>query len=232
MFMEEKMSKAFKSITGTGTVKYDNSGAQNLINYLQGINTSNVDNTLSNMTTAANSMSQNLANTLGNYTFNVDGSDAARQRAENATYQAYVDKLTPQFQNQTSDLATSLQNKGLPVGSEAYSRAMSDLQSSQNDALNQAAYQSVLNGQDAFTQSLANQIDAGNYTATANQNYVNLLQSLLNGSLSEYDKQMDIYAAANNIAANNYASKQQAANNQLALTNSLISGISRLFGSK
>ncbi len=226
------MSKAFKSITGTGTVKYDNSGAQNLINYLQGINTSNVDNTLSNMTTAANSMSQNLANTLGNYTFNVDGSDAARQRAENATYQAYVDKLTPQFQNQTSDLATSLQNKGLPVGSEAYSRAMSDLQSSQNDALNQAAYQSVLNGQDAFTQSLANQIDAGNYTATANQNYVNLLQSLLNGSLSEYDKQMDIYAAANNIAANNYASKQQAANNQLALTNSLISGISRLFGSK
>lgn len=226
------MSKAFKSITGTGTVKYDNSGAQNLINYLQGINTSNVDNTLSNMTTAANSMSQNLANTLGNYTFNVDGSDAARQRAENATYQAYVDKLTPQFQNQTSDLATSLQNKGLPVGSEAYSRAMGDLQSSQNDALNQAAYQSVLNGQDAFTQSLANQIDAGNYTATANQNYVNLLQSLLNGSLSEYDKQMDIYAAANNIAANNYASKQQAANNQLALTNSLISGISRLFGSK
>lgn len=226
------MSKAFKSITGTGTVKYDNSGAQNLINYLQGINTSNVDNTLSNMTTAANSMSQNLANTLGNYTFNVDGSDVARQRAENATYQAYVDKLTPQFQNQTSDLATSLQNKGLPVGSEAYSRAMSDLQSSQNDALNQAAYQSVLNGQDAFTQSLANQIDAGNYTATANQNYVNLLQSLLNGSLSEYDKQMDIYAAANNIAANNYASKQQAANNQLALTNSLISGISRLFGSK
>lgn len=226
------MSKAFKSITGTGTVKYDNSGAQNLINYLQGINTSNVDNTLSNMTTAANSMSQNLANTLGNYTFNVDGSDAARQRAENATYQAYLDKLTPQFQNQTSDLATSLQNKGLPVGSEAYSRAMSDLQSSQNDALNQAAYQSVLNGQDAFTQSLANQIDAGNYTATANQNYVNLLQSLLNGSLSEYDKQMDIYAAANNIAANNYASKQQAANNQLALTNSLISGISRLFGSK
>lgn len=226
------MSKAFKSITGTGTVKYDNSVAQNLINYLQGINTSNVDNTLSNMTTAANSMSQNLANTLGNYTFNVDGSDAARQRAENATYQAYVDKLTPQFQNQTSDLATSLQNKGLPVGSEAYSRAMSDLQSSQNDALNQAAYQSVLNGQDAFTQSLANQIDAGNYTATANQNYVNLLQSLLNGSLSEYDKQMDIYAAANNIAANNYASKQQAANNQLALTNSLISGISRLFGSK
>ena len=226
------MSKAFKSITGTGTVKYDNSGAQNLINYLQGINTSNVDNTLSNMTTAANSMSQNLANTLGNYTFNVDGSDAARQRAENATYQAYLDKLTPQFQNQTSDLATSLQNKGLPVGSEAYSRAMSDLQSSQNDALNQAAYQSVLNGQDAFTQSLANQIDAGNYTATANQNYVNLLQSLLNGSLSEYDKQMDIYAAANNSAANNYASKQQAANNQLALTNSLISGISRLFGSK
>ncbi len=226
------MSKAFKSITGTGTVKYDNSGAQNLINYLQGINTSNVDNTLSNMTTAANSMSQNLANTLGNYTFNVDGSDAARQRAENATYQAYVDKLTPQFQNQTSDLATSLQNKGLPVGSEAYSRAMSDLQSSQNDALNQAAYQSVLNGQDAFTQSLANQIDVGNYTATANQNYINLLQSLLNGSLSEYDKQMDIYAAANNIAANNYASKQQAANNQLALTNSLISGVSRLFGSK
>lgn len=224
------MSKSFRKMTGTNTVKYDNSGTQNLINYLQGINTSNVDNTLSNMSMAANSMSQNLANNLGNYNFNIDGSDAARQRAENATYQSYVDKLTPQFQNQLSDLATSLQNKGLAVGSEAYNRAMSDLRSDQNDTLNQAAYKAVLNGQNAFTQSITDQVHAGDYTIRANQDYINLLQTLLNGSQSEYDKQMDIYAAANNIAANNYASKQQSANNRLALTNAVLGGASRALG--
>lgn len=224
------MSKSFGKLTGTNTIKYDNSGAQNLINYLQGINTSNVDNTLSNMSSAANSMSQNLANNLGNYNFNINGSDAARQRAENATYQAYVDKLTPQFQNQLSDLATSLQNKGLAVGSEAYNRAMSDLRSDQNDTLSQAANKAVLNGQNAFTQSINDQVNAGNYTITANQNYINLLQSLLNGSQSGYDKQMDIYAAVNNMAANNYAAKQQSANNRLALTNALLSGGSRVIG--
>ncbi len=224
------MSKSFGKLTGTNTIKYDNSGAQNLINYLQGINTSNVDNTLSNMSSAANSMSKNLANNLGNYNFNINGSDAARQRAENATYQAYVDKLTPQFQNQLSDLATSLQNKGLAVGSEAYNRAMSDLRSDQNDTLSQAANKAVLNGQNAFTQSINDQVNAGNYTITANQNYINLLQSLLNGSQSGYDKQMDIYAAVNNMAANNYAAKQQSANNRLALTNALLSGGSRVIG--
>lgn len=225
------MSKSFQKLTGTNTVKYDNSGAQNLINYLQSVNTSNVDNTLSNMTTTANSMSQNLENILGNYTFNIDGSDEARQRALNATYQSYIDKLTPQFQNQTSDLATSLQNKGLAVGSEAYSRAMNDLQSAQNDALNQAVYQAVLNGQNAFSQSISDQVNTGNYTATANQNYINLLQSLLNGSQSEYDKQMDIYAAANNIAGSNYAAEQQMTNNRLALINSLLGSGSKIIGS-
>lgn len=216
------MSKSFGKLTGTGTVKYDNSPAQNLINYLKSQDTSNVDNTLSNMTAAAQQMSQYLPNTLGNYTFNVDGSDAARQRAEEAMYQSAVDKLTPQFNNQVSDLTTALQNKGLGVGTQAYQRAMEDLYTKQNDALTQAAYQSVLNGQKSYSQSLGDQMSAGNYTAAMNQQYIDLLQGLLNGSQTGYDNQMDIYAAANNIAANTYAAKRQAANNRLALTNSLV----------
>lgn len=107
------------------------------------------------------------------WNFNVEASDEARKRAEEATYQSYLDKLTPQFERQTSDLDSMLLNKGLGVGTEAYERAMGDLQDRQNDALNQAAYASVLNGQNAYSQSLNDQIAAGNFGNTARNNYYN-----------------------------------------------------------
>jgi hypothetical protein len=178
----------------------------------------------------ASQASQNLVNTLGDYTFSVDASEDARQQAQEATYNSYMNYLQPQFEQQTSDLATSLQNKGLAVGSEAYERAMNDLQDNQNQATQQAAYQSVLAGNDAYTQDLENQINAGNFGNTAQASYINQLLSALTGSYSGYDVAMDKYSAQSNQAANNYAAAQQAANNRLALTNSLLSGGSKLLG--
>lgn len=220
------MSKAL----GTKKVKYDTTPTKNLVNFLNSYDTSSTDKTLSNLTNYAASASNSLADTLGGYNFGVDASEEARNQAQNATYNAYMDRLRPEFERQTADYATMLQNKGLPVGSEAYERAMRDLQDRQNEATNQAAYQSVLAGQQAYSQDLQNQIAAGNFGNTAQQAYINQLLSALQGSSSGYDVAMDKYAAQSNQAAQQYAARQQAANNKLALTNSLIGGASSAGG--
>ena len=174
-------------------VTYDMTPYNNYLDYLKSYDTSQVDSTLNNLTNwASSSSAQNLSN-MGDYTFNIDASDDARQRAEEAVYNSYIDKLTPQFEQQTSDLSTSLQNKGIPVGSEAYNRAMNDLQDNQNDALNQAAYHSVLAGQNAYSQSLGDQISTGNFNNSAQQAYINQLLSALSGSASGYENQQNIF---------------------------------------
>lgn len=192
------MGKSQKAVT------MDTSAWTNYLNYLNNYDTSNVDTTLGNLTNWASNNSQNLGSLMGDYTFNVNASDEARQQAQDATYNMYMDKLTPQFEQQRSDLATSLQNKGLAVGSEAYQRAMNDLQDNQNQATNQAAYQSVLAGQQAYSQDLANQINAGQFGNQAQQNYINQLLSALQGSASGYENQQNIYGVGTSLANVNY----------------------------
>lgn len=174
--------------------EYDFTPYNEYLDYLNNYDTSNVDNTLNNLTSWSSNASANLGNKMGNYTFNVNASDEARQQAQDATYNAYMERLSPQFEQQRSDLATSLQNKGLAVGSEAYQRAMNDLQDNQNQATNQAAYQSVLAGQQAYSQDLANQINAGQFGNQAQQNYINQLLSALQGSASGYENQQNIFS--------------------------------------
>ena len=205
-------------------VQMDTSAWTNYLNYLKNYDTSNVDNTLTNLTSWAEDYSSDLGNRMGNYTFNVNASDKARQQAQDATYQQYIDRLTPQFERQTSDLATSLQNKGIPVGSEAYSRAMGDLQDNQNEALNQAGYQSVLAGQQAYSQDLQNQIAAGNFGNQAQQAYINQLLSALQGSASGYENQQNIYGVGTSLAQVNY-------NNALAKAASKGGGLGSTIGS-
>lgn len=225
--------------------KQDTTPYKNYSNYLKSVDTSNVDNTLGNLTNYAQNASQNLANSEwylptvseGDYyrpqvnqsdwympevnkedwyrpeinrddwRFDVDASDEARQRAEQATYQSYMDKLTPQFQQQTADLQNDLINKGLSIGSEAYERAMTDLQNNQNNALNQAAYQSVLNGQNAYSQSLNDEIAAGNFGNNAQTAYTNAMLAA-NSANSDY---INAQLAANS-ANNDYINAQLAAN--------------------
>lgn len=186
------------------------------MDYLKNYDTSNVDNTLSSLTNyASNTAAQNLGN-MGNYTFSVDGSDAARKRAEDATYNSYVEKLSPQFEQRRADLATALQNKGIPVGSEAYQRAMNDLEKEQNDALNQASYASVLNGQNAFSQSLGNEVTAGQFGNSAQQAFINQLLSALSGSASGYENQQNIFSVGTGKSDLKYAQDKANANSGLA----------------
>lgn len=211
-------------------VTQDTSAYTNYSNYLKGVDTSNVDTTLGNLTSYAKNASQNLGDMLGNYAFSVDGSDDARQRAEQATYNSYMEYLQPQFERQTADYSTMLQNKGLPVGSEAYERAMSDLQDRQNAAVNQAAYQSVLAGQQAYTQDLQNNIAAGNFGNSAQAAYMAQILGALGDAPTEYDIQGDVYAARANKAANEYNARQQTVANRLALVNGLLSAGAKVAG--
>lgn len=192
------MSKSKKAVT------MDTSAWTNYLDYLKNYDTSNVDNTLNNLTTWAEGGSNNLADVMGNYTFNVNASDKARQQAQDATYQQYVDRLTPQFEQQTSDMQSRLANQGISVGSEAYQRAMGDLQDNQNEALNQAGYQSVLAGQQAYNQDLQNQIAAGQFGNQAQQAYIAQLLSALTGSASGYENQQNIFSVGSSKANVDY----------------------------
>lgn len=193
-------------------VSYDFTPYNEYSNYLKNYDTSNVDTTLSNLTNWASTESTNNLSNMGDYTFNVDGSDEARQRAENAIYSSMLEKMTPQFDRQREDMATMLQNQGIPVGSEAYARAMGDLEEKQNDALTQASYQSVLGGQDAFSQSLGDEVTAGGFGNTAQQTYINLLLNALNGSASGYENQQNIFSVGTGKSDLKYAQDKANAN--------------------
>ena len=207
------MSKSVGKIFGVGSMSpygYET----DYMNYLRGYDTSNYDNTLKNMTVSAYDMSGNL-NAMPEYQFGVDYSDAARQRAEDATYNSYVDRLNPQYQQQLDDMQTRLVNQGIPVGSEAYNRAMGEVQDGMNDALNQAAYQSVLAGQNMYSQSLADNISAAGFNNNARQSYIDQIKSLLDGSVSGYDNAMNLYNIQSGVQARRDASQQSGWNNMI-----------------
>lgn len=174
------------------------------LNYLNQYDTSDVDSTLGNLTDWASEASSNLADQFGNYNFNVTADDAARQRAEQATFDSYMNYMTPQFDRQRESYATMLQNQGIPVGSEAYERAMGDLQDRQNQAVTQASAQAVKAGQDAYSQSLTDDINASGFGNASQQAYINQLLSALQGSASGYENKSNIYAAGTAKSAVDY----------------------------
>lgn len=204
-----------KSLGFSGSSAQINPATWYMMNYLNGIDTKTVDNTNKNMAQAGYNLSQTLSS-RPDYVYTVDGSDEARQRAENAVYNSYVDKLTPQFANQTADLETKLQNQGLSVGSEAYQRAMTDLQNAQNDALNQAAYNSVSAGQNAFSNSLSDSIASGNFTNGARMLPVSEILSLISNSPSGYDVTQAKFNLLNGAFADKYQLQRQYDNDQAA----------------
>lgn len=205
------MSKAVGSIFGSGSTRaygYEN----NYTNYLQNYNTQNYDNTLNNLVANALAMSRNVSN-MPAYNFSVNASDDARHAAENATYQSYIDKLTPQYEQQQIDLENNLANKGISVGSAAYSRAMNDFLKAKNDALNQAAYQSVLAGQNAYSSSLDDSINAARFTNDARQDYISQILSQLQGSVSGYTNAQNLYDAQRGIQSRRTEDEQSGWNN-------------------
>ena len=196
-----------------------NPGILSGLNYLNSVDTSDFDAVNSNFQDLAKQMSEN--SNLGNWNWSVDGSDEARQRAEAAAFQSYLDKTAPIYEQQTDDLQTRLINQGLTPGSEAYQRAMTDLQNNQNDATTQAAYNATLAGQNAFSQSLNDQIAAGNFGNQAVSGATDQIWNLLSNSMSSYDKNM----AMANLLTSGYNQQQAAKRANASTVNDFISNV-------
>lgn len=180
------------------------SALQNLLHYYSGLDTSMADNTLDNLEKEA----YDLSGDLTSYVPSVDGSDSARQAVQDATLQSYLSTLLPQHQQQTNDLNTRLLNQGLTVGSEAYQRAMNDLNEEQNQAINQATYQSVIAGNTAFNDSFKNNLLNAELTNNVRQAELNEIYRLLANTLTKEELMEKIYQLQAGIDKTNYQNDQ------------------------
>lgn len=76
----------------------------------------------------------------------LDIGTAGRDAATNAAYGRLTNLLAPQIEQGRKQQETSLINRGLPIGSEAYGKASDRFERQANDALLQAGNQAVLTG--------------------------------------------------------------------------------------
>ena len=211
------MSKSLNVFSKAGDglkVSYNSQPTNDFLNYLNQYNSSNVDQTLNNLTGWASRASENLQN-MGDYTFQINGSDGLKNEITNAMYQNYVSKLLPQYEAEQDNLQTRLLNQGLGVNTAAYQNAMNNLAASQNAALTDAISEAVNAGNAAYNNDIQNQIAIGNFQNDAAQNYIDLLLSALENSLSSYDVAQNKYEAGNNMALSQSKAQNQSAQNKL-----------------
>lgn len=120
--------------------------------------------------------------------------DQFNQQVSDASFNHAMNLLNPQFDAQTSQFQNMMANRGLPINSEAYGTAFGDLMRSQNASREQAALQSVLQGQGAA------------------QNAFNRMASMTGGPAGGGQAaNVDIMGAAG-LAQNSNMAQQQAAN--------------------
>ncbi len=163
-----------------------------LADYYNKLDTSAKDTAHNLMASAGVDLAQTLSN-RPDYIYSVNGSDDAREQAQNATFQSYADRLIPQFQQQAADLQTQLANQGIGAGTAAYNSALESMYAAQNDAWNQAAYNSVTSGQDAYTQSLQNAINAATFSNSARMGAIDEINASLQNSLSQEEARTNAY---------------------------------------
>ena len=163
-----------------------NKGRYNVNNGLAGLQWDPASNTLK--TTYGQQMQSVLGNLFG-------GSNADKQAAD-SVFKAFSDRYQPVFERQSNHLQDRLVNQGIPVGSEAYSRAMSDMSQTQNDALQQAAYQSVQAGQQARNNEIANKLSIfgafnplNHYTGSTAQGSTSMYDNAYNSQLAQFQAQ-------------------------------------------
>lgn len=73
----------------------------------------------------------------------VEGSAANRQRAEDAMYASQTGRLDTRYAQQQQALESDLANRGISRNSDAYTRAMTDFNTSKNDAYQNASLASI-----------------------------------------------------------------------------------------
>lgn len=192
---------------GGGSVPtYDINQAKELYNYTLNKGRYNVDNGLAGLqwepttNTLKTTYGSQLQGVLGNL---FGGTNADKQAAE-SVYSAFSDRYEPIFERQSNNLQDRLVNQGIPVGSEAYSRAMSDMAQTQNDARQQAMYQAQQAGQQARNNEIQNNLGIfsafnplSGYAGSSAQGSTAMYDNLYNSQLNAYNAQQQ---AAQNMA--------------------------------
>ena len=184
---------------GGGNVPtYDVNQAKEMYNYTLNKGRYNVNNGLAGLTwdpttnTLNTTYGQQMQGVLGNL---FGGTNADKQAAD-SVYSAFSDRYEPIFERQTNNLQDRLVNQGIPVGSEAYSRAMSDMSQTQNDARQQAMYQAQQAGQQARNNEIQNNLSIfsafnplNGYTGSSAQGSTAMYDNLYNSQVNAYNAQ-------------------------------------------
>lgn len=222
------MSKSVGKLLGAGNAKTKQfSSERQYLDYLNKYDTANVDNAYKNMAAAGSQLSSDLQNRPG-YIYSIDGSDAASRRAELANYNQTVAKLEPEFESRRRQLETRLQNQGFSPTSEAYQSAMNNLENAQNSAYADAAYNSIQAGQNAFSNSLNNQLLAANFQNSARQLPISEINNLLQNQYSGYDIANQIFNVQQGRDARINQAKNQNAAEQFQFGTNAILGAGNL----
>ncbi len=206
--------KIFGKISDGMQVNYNRQPTNDYVNFLNEYQTEDVDQTIANLNDWAKQASTKLGN-MGSYTFDVKTSDDEKQKIENATYDNYLNKILPVYESSIDDLQTRLLNQGIGVDSSAYRKAMGSLLNAQNAAINEAAFNAMKAGREAYNDDLNNQIAMGTFSNNAQQAYINQLLSAMANSKSAYDVETDKYTALNDLAKNMADAQNQSLKHKL-----------------
>lgn len=110
------------------------------------------------------------------------GPQALNQRATDAAYGAQKGFLDPQWNQQGKDIEDQLSRQGIPVGSDAYNRAMTNFNNSKTQAYSAAADKAVGQGQTGansmFNMALLGQQQNISQQQLGQRNPLQLLQML------------------------------------------------------
>lgn len=90
-----------------------------------------------------------------------------RRKVEDAYYDAATRRLDPQWQDRASSLEADLANKGINVGSDAYTRAQRDFGFQRDDAYGQARDQAIKAGGDEMARDFNIDLQRGNFANSA-----------------------------------------------------------------
>lgn len=114
------------------------------------------------------------------------GPQALNQPVAQAAYNASTAFLTPQFQQQQTDLQDQLARQGISVGNQAYGNAENQLQNTQNNALTAAANNATVTGANQANQMFGLALQGQNQNLGQQQlqqsNPLTLLSQLYGGA--------------------------------------------------
>ena len=163
-----------------------------------------------------NGVGFNAQNTLNQFQNIDENVDRYNSEAAKALYDKQTQFMGEQFGQATDAERSRLASMGLQEGTEAYTRALDQMQRNQNAAYQTAALDATLKGYDVGTQNLNNLLGA-------RQSNIGLQQGIFNQNLQGYganqQERLNVFQAGAQNWGLDLADRQARADNELAMAN-------------